>query len=337
MSDGVVLREARPLAGAQREALARAARLCGWTLFWMSAVSALMFAVMGGSQAMRTALAEDLLSLLPSAAFLVAARFRAKGVDGEYVNGRERAFDIAFLVAAVALAGVGLLLVWDALHTLAMRSRPVVGTLRIGETVVWQGWAMIAALAVSAVPPVVLGRKKERLARQLALKSLHTDADVGKADWMTAVAGIGGVVGIGFGLWWADAAAALLIAGSVLRDGVRNLRGAVRDLHDARPETVDRADPDPCVDAVRDAVRALPWVEGCRVRLHEEGCRLSGVVEVEADALDPARAAEAVAAARAAHWRIDAIAVLVRAPRRDGAEEIGTGPREGAATARRAG
>ncbi|WP_372012483.1 cation transporter [Pseudoxanthomonas sp. 10H] len=306
----------RELPPEQRDALRRAERLCWWTLFWMSLVSALMFAAMGGSQAMKTALAEDVLSLLPAAAFLVASRFRRKGVDAEYITGRERAFDINFLISAVALTGVGLALVWDGLHTLLTATRPVVGTTVIAGHVVWQGWIMMAALAVSAVPPVILGRRKLALARTLSLKPLHTDADVSKADWMTAAAGIVGVAGIGLGWWWADAAAALVIAGSVLRDGVANLRGAVRDLHDARPQALDRDSPDALPDRLCQRIAALPWVEGCAVRLHEEGMHLSGIVLLDNPRLDAAQIAEVRAVARDEDWRLDQVDVslVVAAP-----------------------
>ncbi|MCD9033657.1 cation transporter [Luteimonas sp. Y-2-2-4F] len=309
-------RAPHPLPDAQQALLRRAERLCWWSLLALGAVAAMMYAVMGGSQAMKTALAEDLLSLLPPAAFLVAARFRRKAADAEYVNGRERAFDIAFLAASVALAGVGLLLVFDGVHTLIVRAHPVIGTVELGGQVVWKGWLMIAALAVSAVPPVILGHMKLKLARQLELKPLHTDADMNKADWLTALAGIAGVAGIGFGLWWADAAAAIFIAVEVLRDGARNLRNAIRDHHDARPQQVDRSDDDPLVAAVRDAVAALPWVRGCRLRLHEEGLRLCGVVwlEPDADGLTPQRRREAEAAARGVHWRIAEVTATAADP-----------------------
>src|SRR5690606_36061958 len=182
------------------DALRRAERLCWWTLLWMSLVSALMYVTMGGSQAMKTALVEDLLSLVPPVAFLVASRFRRKGVDEEYITGRERAYDVNFLISAVALAGVGLALFYDGLNTLLTATRPVVGTVVVAGHVVWQGWMMMLALAVSAVPPMILGHKKLKLAEALSLKPLRTDADMGKADWMTALAGIVGVAGIGFGL-----------------------------------------------------------------------------------------------------------------------------------------
>lgn len=289
----------------------RAVALEWWTVALMAAVTGIMYLAAGNSQAMKTAWVEDLLSLVPPSAFLAAARFARKPPDGEYVNGRNRAFDVTFLVAAVALTGVGIGLVYDGLHALLSRTHPGIGGVEVAGTLVWQGWLMIGALLVSSVPPVVLGRMKLKVARELQLKPLHTDADMNKADWMTGLAGVGGVLGIGMGWWWADAVAALVISGSVLHDGVSNLKGAMRDLHDARPEAVERGDPDPLPDAVRDAVLAVDGVQACAVRLHEEGPRLCGVLYVHArdDATGCSarwlRACED--AARAVHWRIDEV------------------------------
>ncbi|KLJ00966.1 cation transporter [Luteimonas sp. FCS-9] len=309
-----------PLGPAQQRDLQRAARLCWWSLGLLGAVSVMMYFAMGGSQAMQTALVEDLLSLLPPAAFLIALRFRARGIDRTYINGRERAFDITFLASSVALTGMGALLVLDGLHVLVTQTRPVVGTVVIGDHVLWQGWLMIAALAVSALPPVILGRMKLKVALALSSKPLYTDADMNKADWMTALAGIAGVVGIGFGLWWADAAAAIFIAIEVLRDGVRNLRNAVRDMHDARPQHADRSDHDPLPAQVCEAVSALDGVRSCRVRFHEEGLRLSGVVYLDtADGTVGAAMAQAVReTAQAVHWRIDEVTATAAPPPRQG-------------------
>ena len=305
---------ARALPPAQQQALRDAERLCWWTLLWMTLVSALMFLVMGGSQAMKTALVEDLLSLVPPIAFLVASRFRRKGVDEEYITGRERAFDINFLISSVALAGVGLALVYDGLHTLLTATRPVVGTVEVAGHVIWQGWLMMAVLLVSAVPPVILGRRKLALSKKLSLKPLHTDADMGKADWMTAAAGIVGVAGIGFGLWWADSVAALVIAGSILHDGATNLRGAVRDLHDARPQKLERDEPDPLPDRLCAEIAALPWMDGCAVRLHEEGLHLSGIILLHNRNLTAAQVEEVRAIAQALDWRLDRIDVSITTP-----------------------
>ncbi|HST43980.1 MAG TPA: cation transporter [Luteimonas sp.] len=309
----IKVRDARPLPAEQLAALARARRLCWWSLLLLSGTTVMMYLSMGGSQAMKTALVEDVLSLMPPLAFLVACWFQRKPIDVEYANGRSRAFDVNFLIASVALTGVGVALVWDSAHTLLTRTHPVIQTVEIGGALVWQGWVMIAALVVSSIPPVLLGRAKMRLARTLSLKPLHTDADTNKADWMTALAGIAGIVGIGYGLWWADAAAALFIAVSVLKDGISNLRAAVRDMHDARPQEVDRGDADPITRDVRDAVAALDWVASCRVRLHEEGFYVCGAIFIqpvgEGVAAGQLRAAHE--AARAVHWRVDEIVVTL--------------------------
>ena len=71
-----------------------------------------------------------------------------------------------------------------------------------------------------------------------------------KADWMTAGGAVVGILGIGVGLWWADAVAALFIAASIVRDGVTNLRMAVAALMDARASTYDGAKPHPLLDEI---------------------------------------------------------------------------------------
>lgn len=323
----VKLRDRRSLPDEQRRVLAHARRLCWWSLFWMGSVSVAIFSVMGGSQAMKTAFVENLMSLLPPTAFLIASGFQDKPIDHEYVNGRARAFDINFLISGAALTGVGLVLVWSGLHTLLTATHPVIGTVRIGDGIVWQGWLMMGVLALSAVPPVILGRRKLQLARTLSLKPLHADADTNKADWMTSLAAVIGVAGVGAGWWWADAAAALFISGSVLHDGVGDLRHAVRDMHDARPQQIDRSDQDPLIGQVREAVCAIDWVDDCWVRFHEEGFRLSGALFLRPrdGAVTPQRLRHAHDVARAVHWRIDEVIVTLLGEEpeadRDGAGE----------------
>ena len=115
----------------------RAVRLELWTIGLMSAVTAMVFLAAGNSQAMKTAWIEDLLSLVPPLAFVAAARFARRRPDEDYVNGRMRAFDITFLVSAVALTGIGLGLVYDGLHALFARTHPAIGGVAVGGTRRW--------------------------------------------------------------------------------------------------------------------------------------------------------------------------------------------------------
>ena len=75
---------------------------------------------------------------------------------------------------------------------------------------------------------------------------------------------------------------------------------------------MDRRDVDHLPARVAEAVRALGGVSACRVRFHEEGLRLSGVIHVatEDGHLGATRVQAVRDAARAVHWRIDAVAVM---------------------------
>src|SRR3546814_14183835 len=106
---------------------------------------------------------------------------------------------------------------------------------------------MMAAMALTIPLPIYFGRVKMKLARELHNKVLYADADMNKADWMTAVGSIVGVGGIGLGLWWMDAAAATFIAASILWDGDKNTRAAVTTLKATRgtPFAAKSPHPDP--------------------------------------------------------------------------------------------
>src|SRR5690606_20713072 len=115
---------------------------------------------------------------------------------------------------------------------LVAAEHPPIGTIVLFGQSVWLGWLMIGVMALTIPLPIYFGRVKMRLAEELHDKVLYADADMNKADWMTAVGTIAGVTGIGFGLWWADSVAALLIAASILWDGVKNMGAAISDLMD---------------------------------------------------------------------------------------------------------
>lgn len=92
-----------------------------------------------------------------------------------------------------------------------------------------------------------------------------------KADWSTAVATIAGVLGVGLGLWWADAAAALLVSVSILRDGVKNLRGSIGGLTDAEARTFDDSAPHPLTRRIEERAEEESWVGEASARVRDEG------------------------------------------------------------------
>jgi divalent metal cation (Fe/Co/Zn/Cd) transporter len=259
------------LTDGQARTLARAVRLERITLGVLAVTVAVVALVAGQSQAMKVAWIEDSLSFLPPLAFLVAVRIAGRRPTPRHPYGYHRSVGVGHLVAAVALLAMGGFLVVDSGSGLLTGERPPIGVTSLFGAPVWSGWLMVVAMTLTSIPPVILGRMKTALAEELHDKVLYADADMNKADWMTGLATVAGVLGIGMGLWWADAAAALVVSASILRDGVGNLRGAVADLVDARPTTYDDAAPHPLVGELETVLRQLPWVHRAGVRVRDEG------------------------------------------------------------------
>lgn len=265
----------------REEALHRAVRL-EWATFLFTVTSVtITYLALGNSQAMQTAWIQDLLSLVPPAAFLITAHIARRPASQLFPYGYHRATTVAHLVSSSALTVVGAFLIFDAVSTLLAAEHPPIGTIELFGHGIWQGWTMIAAMAYSGSVPALLGRLKLKPAATLHDKALYADADMNKADWRTALAAILGIIGIGLGLWWADAAAALAISVSVVKDGITNLRGSVRDLMDAQASTVDNAAPEPLAHRVDREIADTEWVQDARVRVRDMGHVFSVDVRIQ--------------------------------------------------------
>jgi divalent metal cation (Fe/Co/Zn/Cd) transporter len=178
---------------------------------------------------------------VPPIAFLVAVRYEARPSDARFHYGFDRVNGLGFLIAAVALAAVGLLLLKDAVISLAMVERVTIGSIRIAGCDIWLGWFMLAAQAYATIPPLIIGHKELPLAKRLRDKLIHTDALMNKANWQTGVAGFLGVAGLGMGWWWADSTAAAIISLSIIWDGWKALRIATSELLDGIPCALEEA------------------------------------------------------------------------------------------------
>lgn len=255
----------------QRAALHKARKLEWLTIAFLAVTVTLVFLVLGSSQAMKAAWIEDLLSFLPPIAFLVAARVIRRPPTEQHPYGYHRAIGVAHVVAAVALLVMGGYLLVDSALALITAEHPTIGGIELFGQTVWLGWLMIGVMLLIALPPVFIGRAKMKVAEKLHDKVLYADADMNKADWMTAAAAAVGVAGIGLGWWWADYAAAILISGSILHDGIRNTRGAVSALMDKRAMTYDDDAPHPLARRLDAYLRGLPWTREARSRIRDEG------------------------------------------------------------------
>jgi cation diffusion facilitator family transporter len=298
----------------QQKALSRARWLeVIWIVVLATIVTAIYFSL-GNSQAMKTAWVEDMLSFVPPVAFLVGSWIEGWKPNRRFPLGYIRVTSIAYLISAVALGGVGIFLIVDSSMALIKREHPTIGSVELFGVTMWFGWMMIAALAYSVVMPVIFGRLKMGPARTLHDKTLWADALMNKADWMTGLAAVVGILGIGMGWWWADAAAAILIALDVLHDGYKHTGAAIRDLSDEMPRTIDDKKFDPLIDKVQNHVEMLPWVRESRLRLREEGRFLTGTIYVvpREESVSPESIEAAEVQLLGLHWRLHDVSIMPR-------------------------
>jgi cation diffusion facilitator family transporter len=301
----------RELPESRERANRRAIRLEQISLvYWLSAI-VLVYFTLGQSQAMRAAWVEDILALFPPIAFLVASRFRDREPNARFPFGYHRAITAAYLVATAALFALGLFILIDSVIKLLEGTHPPIGLVEIFDTQIWLGWLMLAALAYSGIPPLILGRMKQPLAAELHDKVLFADAKMNRADVLTAGAAAVGVIGIGFGLWWADSMAAIVISLDIIHDGQRYLRESISDLMDDAPKKHDEDTPHPLIGRIRDEVAAAAWVREGAVRLREHGHLITGEVWVvprgEEDVVD--RVEDLAGRIRELDWKVHGVVV----------------------------
>lgn len=309
------MRPVSPVEFPERQAAAfRKARNLEWlSIAYLTSSTVFLYLVMGSSQAMRTSWLEDVISLVPPIAFLVASRIATKKPSKRYPYGMHGAVSIGYLSAALALLAMGGFLLFEAVSKLVALERTSIGGFDLFGTTIWAGWPMLAALVYTGVPSFFLGRAKLKLAAVIHDKVLYADAEMNRADWMAELAAAIGVIGTGFGLWWMDAAAAALVSLDIVRDGVRNVRTATADLIEEMPRsTTHQEKSDPLPAQLARYIESFDWVEKAKVRLREDGHVFLGeafvVPKSQRDLL--ANVEDLAEKAKAFNWRIQEIVVM---------------------------
>jgi divalent metal cation (Fe/Co/Zn/Cd) transporter len=125
------------LPAAQERCLRRAVRLQWVSILFLVTATALVYVVLGNSQAMKAAWIEDLLSSAPPLAFLVAVRVSKRQPNHRHPYGLHRSIGVAHLVAAVALVTMGGYLLVDSGMKLLTAEHPPIGVVELFGTTVW--------------------------------------------------------------------------------------------------------------------------------------------------------------------------------------------------------
>lgn len=140
------------------------------------------------------------LNLLGDLAGSVALIWRF-GREGGSEHGAENAERVARLVVGTSLTLIAAFLAVQSVRRLAEGNRPIAGV----------GSLLVAAASVLVLPP--LARAKRRVGALLDSRALRGDgtlSGVGAAIALLALAGL--LVNRTWGWWWADPAAALMVA-----------------------------------------------------------------------------------------------------------------------------
>ena len=256
----------------ERARALRRAKTWEWITIGFTIVTiSLVALVLGNSQSMKTAWVEDMISMVPQIAFLLALPLVRATASLDFPYGKHRAMSIAHLVAGAALFAVGAILAVESAFGLIRMEHPTIGTVVLFGETIWLGWLMIGVMSLIVIGPFIYGRAKMKLAKELNNKLLYADADMAKADWHTNAATIVGVLGVGVGLWWLDGAAALFISIGIIQDGFRNTKYALRDLMDERARTYNDRDVHPTIGQILEHTRRQPWVRWAGVRVRDQG------------------------------------------------------------------
>ena len=194
--------------------LARGRRIECLTIAW-NALEALVSLVAGWLAGSIALVSFGLDSVLETASAVILLWRLRPQIDAEQ---RERIERTAHRLVGVCFLLLAAYIAIESVRALWLRSQPERSIPGIA----------IACAAVIVMP--LLGRAKRKVARQLASAALHSDSR--QADfcaYLSAIVLAGLLLNWLLGWWWADPAAALVMAPIIAREGVNGLRGEACD------------------------------------------------------------------------------------------------------------
>ncbi|PSL02862.1 cation diffusion facilitator family transporter [Haloactinopolyspora alba] len=257
------------------------------SLIGMMATAAVQLAIVAisGSLGLLADTVHNLGHAITTIPLLVAFRLGLRPPTSRFPYGYRRAEDVAGILIALVIALSAALIVAES-----------VGALLDPRAMTNTGWVLAAALA-GAVGNELVAVYRIRVGRRIGSAALVAEGQHARADGLTSLVVVFGVVGTWLGFPRADAVVGLVVAAAILWLLVTSARTIVRRLMDG----VD----DGTVDSIATVAGAVPGVRGVgRVRARWTGHRIEADVEVSVDGAVPVRDGHLIAA--------DVLAALVR-------------------------
>ena len=239
----------------------------GWVgLAGMTATAVLQIVIVAvsGSIALLADTLHNVGHAVTTIPLLLAFQLGRRPPTTRFTYGYRRAEDLAGLFIGVVIAASAALIIWESARAL-VRSHPLEHL----------GWVFVAGV-VGALGNELVAVYRIRTGKRIGSAALIAEGHHARADGLTSVAVVLGVVGVWAGFARADAVVGLLIAVVILWILVQSMRVVVRRLMDGvEPETVAH---------IRTVARSVDGVTGLgRVRARWIGHRLESDVEITVD------------------------------------------------------
>jgi cation diffusion facilitator family transporter len=204
-----------------------------------------------GSLAILSEAGHSLIDLGATVMTYVAVRISGKPADEEHQYGHGKVEAVSALAETALLFLLSGVVIWEAVKRLIEHEPHVV---------IANVWAF-GVILVSIVVDFVRSRALSHTARKTSSHALEADALHFSSDLWASLAVLVGLVGVHFGLQWADSAAALVVAVLVCIAGWRLGRRTIDMLIDVAPPGATAQ-----ITAIAGKVQGVVAVEGVRAR-----------------------------------------------------------------------
>jgi len=178
-----------------------------------------------GSLAILSEAGHSLIDLGATVMTYTAVRISGKPADEEHHYGHGKVESISALAETALLFLLSGVVIWEAVKRLTEHE---------DHAVIANAWAF-GVIAVSIAVDFFRARALSHTARETQSQALEADALHFSSDLWASLAVLVGLAGVRFGLWWADSAAALVVAVLVCFAGWRLGKRTIDTLTDVAP------------------------------------------------------------------------------------------------------
>jgi cation diffusion facilitator family transporter len=230
-----------------------------------TAVMQIVIVAISGSIALLADTLHNVGHAVTTIPLIIAFKIGQRAATKRYSYGYRRAEDLVGLFISLIIAVSAALIIWESVNAL-IDPHPLTNL-----------WWVFAAGLVGALGNEIVAIYRIRAGRRIGSAALIAEGQHARADGLTSVAVVVGVIGVWLGFERADAIMGFLIALAILGILISSLRTTLRRLMDGvEPETIDD------MNAVAAAIDGV--VNVGRARARWSGHRLEADMDIAVDA-----------------------------------------------------